>query len=65
MDLREFVGYALGTAFVLAMAAVLLGVLVLLIGSVPLILALFPLTAGLIAAVILIGYLRHRRRPRR
>lgn len=68
MDLPELVGYALGTAFVLAVAAAVAGLVVLAVGTVPLVLALFPLTAGLVAAVLLVGYLRHRRRrhpPRR
>lgn len=64
MDLQEVAGYALGTAFVLAVAAALGGLVVLVVGAVPLVLALFPLTAGLVAVVLLVGYLRHRRRRR-
>ena len=62
MDVREFLGDAMGTAMVIAMALAVLGVVVLVVGTVPLVLALFPLTAGIIGVVLLIGYLRHRRR---
>jgi hypothetical protein len=65
MDLKEFAGYAAGTAFVLAVAGVALGGVVLLLGSVPILLLIFPVTIGVVAAVFLVGYLRHRARRRR
>lgn len=64
MDFREFLGYALGTAFVLAVTAALAGAVVLMISAIPLMLLLFPITAGIIGAVLLVGWFRHRRRRR-
>lgn len=65
MTFKEFLGYAFGTAFVLAVSGALIGGLILLIGAIPLMLALFPLTAAIIGAVLLVGWLRHRRQRRR
>lgn len=65
MDLKEFAGYAAGTAFLLAVAGVALGGLVLVLGSVPILLLIFPLTIGAVGVVFLVGYLRHRARRRR
>lgn len=61
MSFKEFLGYALGTAFVIAVLAALIGGIVLLIAAIPLMLLLFPLTAGIIGLFLLIGYARHRR----
>ena len=64
MDLREFAGYAAGTAFVLAVAGLIAGGLVLVVGSVPILLLLFPLTLGALGVILLVGYIRHRARRR-
>ncbi|RDD63513.1 hypothetical protein [Ferruginivarius sediminum] len=65
MNVRDFVGYALGTAFVLAVTAGAVGAIVVLVTALPMILLVFPLTAGAIALVLSIGYLRHRRQRAR
>lgn len=65
MTLREFLGYALGTAFVLAVSGAVVGSVILLVGAIPLMLALFPITAALVGGIVLIGWLRHRRQRRR
>jgi branched-subunit amino acid permease len=49
----------------LAVAGVALGGLVLVLGSVPILLLIFPLTIGAVGVVFLVGYLRHRARRRR
>lgn len=61
MTVKEFLGYALGTAFVLAIGLAILGAIVVLIGAIPLMLVLFPLTAAVLGVLLLVGYLRHRR----
>jgi len=61
MTVKEFLGYALGTAFVLAVLGAALGAVVLLISVVPLMILLFPITIAIVGVFILIGYLRHRR----
>ena len=65
MTPREFLENALGIALFLAFCLIVFGAVVLVIGSVPLLLALFPLSAALVGAVLLIAYLRHRRQRRR
>lgn len=65
MDIREFLGYTLGTAFVLALMAGAAAAIVVLVGALPMVLIVFPVTAGLVAIVLAVGYLRHRRRRRR
>jgi hypothetical protein len=64
MTSREFFENALGVAIFTAFALVALGALLLLVGAVPLLVALFPISAALLAAVLLIAYLRQRRRRR-
>lgn len=61
MTFKEFLGYALGTAFAIAVVAALIGGIVLLIGAIPLMLFLFPVTASILGVILLINYLRHRR----
>ncbi len=61
MTFKEFLGYALGTAFVIAVFAAMIGGLVLFIAAIPLMLLLFPLTAAIVALFLLVGYARHRR----
>lgn len=61
MTVKEFFGYALGTAFVLAVLGAAVGAVVLLISVVPLMILLFPVTIAIVGAFILVGYLRHRR----
>ena len=61
MTVKEFFGYALGTAFVLAVLAAAVAVVVVIISVVPLMLLLFPVTIAIVGVFILIGYLRHRR----
>lgn len=65
MDLREFAGYAAGTAFVLGAAGLALAVVVIVLGSVPILLLIFPITLGAVGLFLLIGYLRHRSQRRR
>lgn len=64
MTIKEFLGYALGTAFMLAVLAAVLGVLVVLFSIVPLMLMLFPLTIAIVGGFFAAGYLRHRRARR-
>lgn len=65
MELKEFAGYAAGTAFVMAVAGLIVGGLVVAIGSVPILMLLFPLTLGAVGVVFLVGYIRHRAQRRR
>lgn len=65
MDLKEFAGYAAGTAFVLALAGLVVGGVLLVVGSVPILMLLFPLTLGAVGVVFLVGYIRHRAQRRR
>lgn len=61
---KEFFGYAVGTAFVLAVLAMALGVAVVIFSVIPLMLVLFPVTIAIVAGFVLVGYLRHRRQRR-
>jgi len=66
VDKREFLAYALGTSFVLAVMGAVAALFVLVVTAVPLLVILFPMTIGAVALVIAIGYLRrHRARRRR
>jgi len=65
MNAREFLENALGVTLLALAALVVLGGIVFALGSVPLLVALFPLTVTAVAAVILVAYLRHRRSRRR
>jgi hypothetical protein len=65
MSAREFLENALGVALVALFVLIALGVVFLVVGSVPLLVVLFPLSATLVGAVILVAYLRHRRSRRR
>lgn len=65
MNIREFLGYALGTAFVLALTGLAVGAIAVVVTALPMILLVFPVSAGLLALFIGIGYLRHRRRRNR
>lgn len=64
MTVKEFFGYALGTAFVLAVLGAAAGALVLLVSVVPLMVVLFPVTIAIVGAFVLVGYIRHRRMRR-
>lgn len=61
---KEFFGYALGTAFVLAVLAAAMGVAVLVFSVIPLMLLLFPVTIAIVGGFIAVGYVRHRRARR-
>lgn len=61
---KEFFGYAVGTAFVLAVLAMALGVAVVIFSVIPLMLVLFPVTIAIVAGFVLVGYFRHRRQRR-
>jgi len=65
MDFKTFIGYALGTAFTLAILAAAVGVVLLILGTVPFLVLLFPLTLAIVAVFLLVGYLRHRRGRRK
>ena len=64
MTMKEFLGYAMGTAFVLAVLGAAIGAVVLLMSVVPLMILLFPLTVAVLGAFVLVGYIRHRRARR-
>lgn len=64
MTVKEFLGYAMGTAFVLAVLGAAIGAVVLLMSVVPLMILLFPLTVAVLGAFVLVGYIRHRRARR-
>jgi len=64
MTVKEFLGYAMGTAFVLAALGAAVGMVVLLVSVVPLMILLFPLTVAILGGFVLVGYIRHRRARR-
>ncbi len=64
MTVKEFLGYAMGTAFVLAVLGAAIGAVLLLMSVVPLMIVLFPLTVAVLGGFVLIGYMRHRRSRR-
>lgn len=65
MSAKEFLGYALGTAFVLAAFAGVLAILIVVLSVIPLMLLLFPLTIAIVAGFLAVGWVRHRRQRRR
>ncbi len=64
MTIKEFLGYAIGTAFVLAVLGAAVGAAILLMSVVPLMILLFPLTVAVLGGFVLVGYIRHRRARR-
>ncbi|MDX1709615.1 MAG: hypothetical protein R3316_00590 [Rhodovibrionaceae bacterium] len=65
MTAREFFENALGVALVALFVLLVAGGVLFALGSVPLLVAFFPLSVTLLAIVILVAYLRHRRARRR
>ncbi len=62
MDRQEFFGNALGVALVLIASLAVLGLIGLALASLPFLMTIFPLTIGIVTLVLVIGYVRHRRR---